>query len=132
MANEKNLKPLNERTERERKEIARKGAEATNKKRREKKLFKELFDSYLNKQMANEDLKKQMKKFGFTDEQCINKNAIVFAQFGQALKGNTQAFIAIRDTIGEKPKEQIEHSGGINNPFEGLSTEELRKILNDK
>lgn len=40
MANESNLIPLNRRTQRERKEIARKGAEATNKARREKREFK--------------------------------------------------------------------------------------------
>ncbi len=28
-------------------------------------------------------------------------------------------------------KQKIEHSGNVNNPFEGLSTEELRKILNE-
>ena len=36
MANEQNLIPLNERTQRERKEIASKGAKATNKKRAER------------------------------------------------------------------------------------------------
>lgn len=28
-------------------------------------------------------------------------------------------------------KQQVEHSGNINNPFEGLSTEELRQLIND-
>lgn len=132
MANEQNLIKAEDLTSSELRERARKGGKASAQKRREKKLFKELFDSYLEKQITNEDLKKQMKKFGFEDKECTNKNAMVFAQYSKALKGSTQAFIAVRDTIGEKPKEQIEHSGNVNNPFEGLSTEELRKILNDK
>lgn len=28
-------------------------------------------------------------------------------------------------------KQQVEHSGNINNPFEGLSTEELRQLINN-
>ena len=53
--------------------------------------------------------KEQMKQFGFTDKECTNKNAIVFAQYKEALKGSTQAFIAVRDTMGEKPIEQIQN-----------------------
>lgn len=114
MANEQNLIPLNERTQRERKEIASKGAKATNKKRAERKKFNELFNSYLDKQITNEQIKEQMKAFGFNESECTNKNAIVFAQYKEALKGSTQAFIAVRDTMGEKPIEQIQN---INPPI---------------
>lgn len=114
MANEQNLIPLNKRTQRERKEIARKGAEATNKKKAERKKFNELFNNYLDKKITNEQIKEQMKQFGFTDKECTNKNAIVFAQYKEALKGSTQAFIAVRDTMGEKPVEQIQN---INPPI---------------
>lgn len=31
-----------------------------------------------------------------------------------------------------RDKQEIEHNGSINNPFAGMSTEELRKIVNDK
>lgn len=50
----------------------------------------------------------------------------------EAFKGNTKAYEIIRDTIGEKPKENIGISGEINNPFAGMSTTELRKIVNGK
>lgn len=109
MANEQNLIPLNERTQRERKEIAKKGAEATNKKKVERKKFNELFNNYLGKKVTNEQIKEQMKQFGFEDKECTNKNAMVFAQFKEALKGSTQAFVAVRDTMGEKPIEQIQN-----------------------
>lgn len=109
MANEQNLIPLNKRTQRERKEIASKGAKATNKKKAERKKFNELFDNYLNKEITDEQLKEQMKQFGFEEKECTNKNAIVFAQYKEALKGSTQAFIAVRDTMGEKPVEQIQN-----------------------
>lgn len=109
MANEQNLISLSERTQRERNEIASKGAKATNKKRAERKKFNELFNNYLDKQITNEQIKKQMLEFGFIDKECTNKNAIVFSQYKEALRGSTQAYIAIRDTIGEKPIEQIQN-----------------------
>lgn len=128
MANEQNLKPSKYKFTQE---DAKKGQRASAKKRAERKKFNELFNNYLDKKVSDEQIKQQMLQFGFTDNECTNKNAIVFAQYKEALTGSTQAFIAVRDTIGEKPKEQIEHSGNINNPFEGLSTEELRNILNE-
>lgn len=109
MANEQNLRPLNTRPERERKEIQRKGAEATNRKRRESKKFSELFEAFLNRQCTNEQIREQLKEFGFTDEELTNKNAVMFAQYKEALKGSTQASIFIRDTMGEKPVEQVQN-----------------------
>lgn len=36
-----------------------------------------------------------------------------------------------KNCLGYKEKQELEHSGNINNPFEGLSTEELRQLIND-
>ena len=49
----------------------------------------------------------------------------------EALSGNVKAFETIRDTIGEKPQDKVNISGEVNNPFSGMTTEELRKILNE-
>ena len=56
------------------------------------------------------------------------QNKISLALLKQAEKGNTKAYEIIRDTVGEKPKENINVSGELNNPFAGMTTEELRKI----
>ena len=56
----------------------------------------------------------------------------MLAQIQKALKGDTKAAEYIRDTSGQKLKEAIEISGGINNPFAGLTTEELRKLIDDE
>ena len=109
MANEKNLKSIGERTTKEQREIAKKGGRRSGQVRAERKKFNELFNNYLDKKVSNEQIKKQMLQFGFTDKECTNKNAIVFAQYKEALKGSTQAFIAVRDTMGEKPIEQIQN-----------------------
>ena len=97
--NEQNLIPNEQRTPKERRENASKAGKASAKKRAERKKFNELFNSYLDKKVTNEQIKEQMIQFGFTDEECTNKNAIVFAQYKEALKGSTQAFIAVRDTM---------------------------------
>lgn len=112
--NEQNLIPNSQRSPKEVRENGRKGGKKSGQVRAERKKFNELFNSYLDKMVSNEQIKEQMLQFGFTDEECTNKNAMVFAQYKEALKGSTQAFIAVRDTMGEKPIEQIQN---INPPI---------------
>jgi hypothetical protein len=88
MANEENLINLRDRTPEERKEIARKGAEATNKLLKERKTLKEELLLLLSQ--------------GNTQEK------ISLSLIAQAMEGNTKAFEIIRDTVGEKPKENID------------------------
>ena len=92
MANEQNLIPMTERTPEERREIARKGAEATNKLRREKKTLK----------MELEALLEIMDEKGDSVQKKMS-----FALIKKAIKGDVRAFETIRDTIGQKPKENL-------------------------
>ena len=126
--NTKNLKPLT--TEKAR-EIGSKGGKASVEKRRQNKTFKEIINKFLDGRLEQEELKQQMLNFGFADEEISNKSAVVFSLWKEAIKGNTKATEILRDTIGEKPVEKQEIKGEINNPFAGLSTDELRKILNE-
>ena len=50
-----------------------------------------------------------MIEFGFADQDVSNKSCAVFALWKEAIKGNTKAFELMRDTIGEKPIEQIQN-----------------------
>lgn len=93
MANEKNLKPFSELTEKEQREIRRKGAFASAKKRREKKTFKELLKIALEMESPT----------GKT-----NAEEIVASMIRKAQDGDVKAFEAVRDTIGEKPKDEID------------------------
>lgn len=79
MANEQNLITLDKRTQAERKEIARKGAIASNKKQKERKTLKEELLLLLAQ--------------GNTQEK------ISLSLLQQALNGNVKAFETIRDTI---------------------------------
>lgn len=112
MANEQNLKPLNTRAKRVQREIQSKGGKARAEKIRERKTLREELLSLL--------------------EQDKMQEKISLALLEQAGKGNTKAYEIIRDTIGEKPKENINVSGEVNNPFAGMSTDELRKIVDGK
>ena len=107
MANEQNLKPV--RTKSEARERGRNGDIKSGEVRGQRKTLKEELLILL--------------------EQKDYQEKISLALLEQAKKGNTKAYEIIRDTIGEKPKENINVSGEVNNPFAGMSTDELRKIV---
>ena len=115
----------------QRRKNASKAGKASAKKRQQNKTFKEIINKFLDGQVSDERLKQQMIDFGFADKEVSNKSCAVFALWKEAIKGNTKAFELLRDTIGEKPQDKVNISGEVNNPFSGMSTEELRKILNE-
>lgn len=87
MANEQNLIPLNKRSKEVQREIQEKGRKANKAKIERRKTLREELLSLLEKG----DTQKKLS----------------LALIQEALNGNTKAFVAIRDTIGEKPKENI-------------------------
>lgn len=109
MANEQNLKPV--RTKSEARERGKNGGIKSGEARKQRKTLKEELLLLLS------------------ERQTQKKISLSLIQ--EALDGNTKAYEIIRDTIGEKPQDNVKISGELNNPFEGLSTEELRKILNE-
>ena len=131
MANEQNLIKNEDLTPEQRRKNASKAGKASAKKRQQNKTFKEIINKFLDGQVSDERLKQQMIDFGFADKEVSNKSCAVFALWKEAIKGNTKAFELLRDTIGEKPQDKVNISGEVNNPFSGMSTEELRKILNE-
>ena len=84
-------------------EIARLGGFASGKAKRERKTIREELEFLLAKQLKNNK-----------GEDISTREAISTAMIGQAIKGNVKAFIAIRDTIGEKPTEKQEVTGAFN------------------
>ena len=78
-------------------EIARLGGFASGKAKRERKTIREELEFLLAKQVKNNK-----------GVNISTREAISTAMIGQAIKGNVKAFIAIRDTIGEKPTEKTQ------------------------
>lgn len=98
MANEQNLIPLNERTEKERRELARKAGIASGKARARKATLRELFKLYGS--MPDPEHKDR-----------TNNESMVVNQYKLAKSdkpGSTQAAAFIRDTSGEKPHDVVE------------------------
>lgn len=84
----KNLKPVTKRTKNEAREISKKGGIRSGEVRRERKKLKEELLLLLS--------------------EGDNNRRMSIAIFERALNGDTKAFEVIRDTIGEKPKEEVE------------------------
>lgn len=93
MANTKNLKSIADRTESERREIARKGGKASGKKRRERKEFKEALKTAL--------------EIVYKDNKTIQDIGIE-ALLEKFMQGDLKAFELVRNTIGEAPTDKKE------------------------
>ena len=100
--------------------------------KRARKRAEEILKIYLAmplKKRLNADIE-EIQSF----EQLKGKNitvneAIQLKQVQKALNGDLASAQYIRDTVGDKPTEKVEMKAEVNNPFEGLTTEELRKLI---
>ena len=111
--NMENLIPNSSRTPEELREMTRKAGIASGKARRKKKLFKEQIELLLSLPLKDKNVKEKLKKIGIDANNLDNQMAIIISLYQRALKGDVKAFNALRDTVGEKPKEVIEVSKGI-------------------
>ena len=91
--NDENLIPLNRLTKSEQREICSKGGKASGLARKKKKLIKETIEEFL--QAVN-------PKTG-NDFQVDLVNSML----QKALEGDVSAFNTLRDTAGQKPKEDV-------------------------
>lgn len=66
------------------------------------------------------------ERMGFDDFNKMIDNLI------ERAKKNDKSFEVLRDTMGQKPKDNLQVEGKINNPFSGLTTEELRKMIDGR
>ena len=94
--NDENLKPFNERTESEKREITTKGGIASGEARRRKRDIRLALESLLEKEYKGKDGKI-----------LTGAEAIAVKQMEKALKGDTKAFEVVRDSAGQKPVEKV-------------------------
>ena len=88
-----NLIPLNQLTKEEQREICSKGGKASVQKRKEKKLLKDTIMEFL--EAVNPDSGNSFQ---------ID---LVNSMLQKALEGDVSAFNTLRDTAGQKPKEDV-------------------------
>ncbi len=100
MANEKNLISLKDRTQRERNEIAKKGAAATNKKKKEQKTFREIAKIVLAAEITDEGIVAVAKQFGIKKPDV--KTIALLGMVKAAAGGSHNAFDRLMELTGEK------------------------------
>ena len=103
MANEQNLRPFtSDQSREEAQKNGRKGGKASGKKKQERKTFREGLLLLLN-----EPVLKDGKPSDKTTQ-----DVVIAALVKRAISGDTRAFEMIRDTIGEKPAQDVNVSTG--------------------
>ena len=89
---------------------AQKGGQKSGETRRKKKLLRELIEQFGALKVSSPKMRKTMEELGVNPDEFTNDMATVIGQYVQAQKGNTSAFLAIRDTKGEKPVDKVEQT----------------------
>ncbi len=120
MANEKNLHPVESKSEARRR--GRAGGIASGKARREKKAMRETLDILLSMPMkdgASADVESIRSFASIKGKNISVQEAILIAQVQKAMKGDTKAAEYVRDTIGQKPGENVEMTMNLPVFFEG-------------
>ena len=134
MANDENLLKAEELTSEQLRARATKGGIASGKARREKKAMKETLSVLLSMQLQDgrgADIETIRSISALKGKNISVQEAIMLAQIKKAMKGDTRAAEFVRDASGNKLAESVALSGSVNNPFAGLSTEELKKLIDD-
>lgn len=80
----------------------------------------------LSEYMKKDEFSDTIKKAKLKVENYLEKHLITDSS-------TTGIIFNLKNNFGWSDKQQVEHSGNINNPFSGMSTEELRQLVkNDK
>lgn len=135
MANNENLKPV--RTTDEARKRGAAGGKKSGEARRQKKTMEQSLQILLNLAVSDSTLTDP------TDNDVFNKvkgknltvqDKILVEVIKKALKGDLKAIEFLRDTSGQKPvdKKNVKQDVNVHNPFSDLSTEELRKLIDDE
>ena len=92
-------------------EAGKKGGKASAEAKKKKKKLRELCEMFGELPYSGK-AKNMMKEI--SEEDMTNKMAIVVGVFKKAMGGDVQAFNAIRDICGEKPKDEIDSKVATN------------------
>ena len=128
--NDQNLKKYAEMTESEKAEWHSIGGTASAKKRRQKKTFAETLRAVLASEYPVEEAKQKLQSMGLDGTWMDQLNQ---AQVVKASRGDTEVLRAVRDTVGENPRQAVD-VGLTNGPVSGmdlsqLSDDQLRAMI---
>ena len=94
------------------------GGKASVEARRRKKSMKEQIDLLLSLPLKNEKAMKQLQALGVDTDNIDNQMAMIVSMLNTALsndKNKVAAATFLRDTVGDKPKDQVEADVTTNN-----------------
>lgn len=125
----KNLIPFNQMTPERRREIALKGAAATNAKIKRRKTFREIIEALGTEEATETEKAKFLQMFPNADPDSITKDMMIIASlYNQSIgRGNVKAAAMIRDTVGEKPETTI--SGTLTTEKVFITPDEQKEAL---
>lgn len=128
--NDQNLKKYSEYKESEKAEFHRQGGIASGQSKRRRKTFAETLRAVLASEYPVEEAKQKLQSMGL-DGTWMDQ--LSQAQVDKASRGDTEAFRAVRDTIGENPRQAVD-VGLTNGPVSGmdltqLSDDQLRAMI---
>ena len=127
--NDKNLIPFSERTESERREIARKGGKASGKKRKEKKMIRDAIATVMSLPVIDDEMKTIMSLLNIPEEERTFHTAIGIAAAIGAEQGDLGKMNYVADMNGESLRAlELEEKKRSNKANEKLRREELKNM----
>ena len=111
MPNERNLIPMDQRSQKEARELGREGGRASGEARRRKKSLREAAELYLSLPVSDKRAWNKLAKDGVAPEDVDNQMAIIAGLTIKAAKGDAKAAKVLFDllpTDGAAPLEQVE------------------------
>lgn len=108
MANEQNLIPFSERTEKEQRDIRSAGGKASGAARRRKRSLREAADLYLSLPVSDRVRWGEMAERGVDPEDTDNQMAMIIGLVEAATKGDAKAAKVIVDLIGDAAESSVE------------------------
>lgn len=128
------MRPTEDRTAEQRRESARNAGKASGAARARLKTIKEVARFILDSPETDPDTLALLQSIGL---EGTKRDTMTLAQVRRAMTGDPDSFRLVRDTIGEKPRDEIEIGGLADRPIETidltkLSDEELRRLADLK
>ena len=119
------MRPTEDRTAEQRRESARNAGRASGAARRRLRTFAEVARAILDSPETDEETVALLQSIGLDD---TKRDTMTLAQILKASRGDTDAFRIVRDTVGEKPREELEIGGLADRP---IATLDLSKLSDD-
>jgi hypothetical protein len=121
--NDENLISLADRPPRERNEISRKGAIASNKVQKERRMMREVVQNLMKMNLDSDTVEILKEKLPFLQDGMDMQTAMVLGQMKSAIDGNSKAF-ELLSTMND-----TENGNKANDYEQELSVDELRGLL---